>query len=322
VDGSGYGVALDPRGNIWEANFGFSSAACTSPPAHNSVSEFTPGGKPLSPDQTASSSGGFTLGGVSWPQGLVSDRRGNIWIANCANNTVTRYAHGDPRAFASLANLGIAKPFDVAFNRRGQAFVTGNGSPFGVAMLNPDGTPTANSPIIGAGLNRPLGVAADSAGNMWVANSALVSVPCPKGILKSSGTGSVGLISSHGVPKPKPFTGGGITHPWGIAVDGNDNVWVSNFVGQRVSELCGMKPVHCPPGTRTGQGLSPAGGYGFDGLVRNTSVEIDPSGNVWITNNWKLHPKPLKNPGGYQMVVYIGLAGPLRTPLIGPPRSP
>jgi hypothetical protein len=29
---------------------------------------------------------------------------------------------------------------------------------------------------------------------------------------------------------------------------------------------------------------------------------------------------PQQNPGGYQMVVYIGLAGPLRTPLIGPPR--
>ena len=29
---------------------------------------------------------------------------------------------------------------------------------------------------------------------------------------------------------------------------------------------------------------------------------------------------PRRNPGGYQMVVFIGLAGPLRTPLIGPPK--
>jgi hypothetical protein len=322
VDGSGYGVAIDPRGNIWEGNFGFASAACTSPPSHASVSEFTPGGKPLSPDQTASSAGGFTQGSVSWPQGVDSDRHGNIWIANCGNNTVTRYANGNPAAFASLSNLGIAKPFDVGFNRLGQAFVTGNGPPFAVAMLNPDGTPTRKSPITGGGLNEPLGIAPDSAGNMWVANSALVSVPCPRGILKSNGAGSVGLIDSHGTPRRTPFTGGGLTHPWGIAVDGNDNVWTSNFVGQRVSELCGIKPVHCPPGIRTGQPLSPPSGYGFDGLVRNTSVEIDPSGNVWITNNWKLHPLPLKNPGGYQMVVYIGVAGPLHTPLIGTPRAP
>jgi hypothetical protein len=77
VDGSGYGVAIDPRGNIWEGNFGFSSAACTSPPSHTSVSEFTPGRKPLSPDQTATSPGGFSQGGVSWPQGVDSDRQGN-----------------------------------------------------------------------------------------------------------------------------------------------------------------------------------------------------------------------------------------------------
>jgi hypothetical protein len=313
IDGSGYGVAFDPRGNVWVGNFGFSSTACTAPPPHNSVSEFTPRGKPVSP------SAGFTQGGVSWPQGVVSDRRGNIWIENCGNNTVTRYAGGDPRAAVSFGGIGLSKPFDLAFNQRGQAFVTGNGAPYGVAVLNPDGSPTAGSPITGHGLNQPLGIAADTAGNMWVANSALVSVPCPTGTLKPTGPGSVLMIAANGVPRAKPFTGGGLTNPWGIAVDGNDNVWVANFSRQRVSELCGIERGHCPPGTRTGQAISPRTGYGFNGLVRNTSVEIDPSGNVWITNNWKNHPLPTKNPGGYEMVAYIGVAGPLQTPLIGPP---
>ena len=31
-----------------------------------------------------------------------------------------------------------------------------------------------------------------------------------------------------------PFTGGGITLPWGIAVDGNDTVWVFNFGAVKV----------------------------------------------------------------------------------------
>ena len=70
----------------------------------------------------------------------------------------------------------------------------------------------------------------------------------------------------------------------------------------------------------TGHPITPATGYGFDGLVRNTGVQIDPSGNVWVANNWKSYPFPGRNPGGYQMVVFIGLAGPPRTPLIGPPR--
>ncbi len=319
VNGAGYGVTLDPRGNIWVGNFGFSSQACAEPPPHNSVSEFRPSGRALSPDAAAGSSGGFTAGNVSWPQGTVSDRRGNIWLANCGNNTVTRYAGGNPRAATDLSDLGIEKPFDIAFNRRGQAFVTGNGND-AVAMLNPNGTP-ARPPITKGGFDEPLGIAADSQGNMWVANSAAVDVPCPKGGISFRGKGSVTLISKDGAPRPKPFTGGGLTAPWGIAVDGHNNVWVSNFSHQRVSELCGTEPSRCPPGTHTGQPISPASGYGFDGLTRNTSLEIDPSGNVWITNNWKLNARPLKNPGGYQMVAYIGVAAPLRTPLIGPPRS-
>jgi len=76
----------------------------------------------------------------------------------------------------------------------------------------------------------------------------------------------------------------------------------------------------CPPGTGTGQPISPASGYGFDGLTRNTGVAIDPSGNVWVANKWKNYPDPQANPGGYQMAVFIGLAGPIRTPLIGPPQ--
>jgi hypothetical protein len=86
-----------------------------------------------------------------------------------------------------------------------------------------------------------------------------------------------------------------------------------------VSEFCGTEPANCPPGTRTGEPISPSTGYGFDGLVRNTALQIDPSGNVWICNNWMNVPRLHKNPGGHQMVVYVGVAGPLQTPLIGPP---
>ena len=42
----------------------------------------------------------------------------------------------------------------------------------------------------------------------------------------------------------------------------------------------------------------------------------------WVTNNWKNQPNPLGNPGGYEIVAFIGLAPPIATPLIGPPRKP
>jgi hypothetical protein len=318
LNGAGYGITVDTRGNIWVSNFGFASAACTDQPSHVSVSEFTPAGQPLSPDQTATSPGGFTQGGIFWPQGIVSDRQGNIWTANCGNNTVTVYAHGNPKASTSIGGLGLEKPFDIAFNLRGQAFITGNGNN-AVAMLNPDGTP-ARPPITGGGLSRPLGIAADSHGNMWVSSSALTGPSCP-GMVSAKPTfkAALTLINSNGTAIAGPFTGGGLALSFGIAVDGHDNVWVANFAGQRVSEFCGTEPANCPPGTSTGQPISPPTGYGFDGLIRNTALQIDPSGNVWICNNWMNLPLPRKNPGGHQMVVYIGVAGPIQTPLIGPP---
>ncbi|HZA36021.1 MAG TPA: hypothetical protein VE505_13875 [Vicinamibacterales bacterium] len=305
---------------MWVGNFGFSSVNCAEQPSHDSVSKFSPDGDPLSPSATGGSTGGFTQGGISWPQGTVSDRQDNIWVANCGNNTVTRYAGGNPDANLAIP-LEIEKPFDIAFNGRGQVFVTGNGSS-AVEMLNPDGTRAVPAPITAGGINKPLGIAADIEGNMWVANSGFGDVPCPQGSPPPPRhTASITLISSNGTsPQARRFMGGGLTAPWGVAVDGHDNVWVTNFGGQRLSEFCGNRPANCPRGTRTGQPISPNTGYGFDGLVRNTGVQIDPSGNVWVANNWKTYPFTQRNPGGYQMVVFIGLAGPLRTPLIGPPR--
>ena len=110
---------------------------------------------------------------------------------------------------------------------------------------------------------------------------------------------------------PTPLSGGGLRIPWGIAVDGNDNVWVANFGGQAVSQFCGVRVVACRPGTTTGAPISPDGtGYGFDGLTRNTAVAIDQAGNAWVTNNWKQIPIQT-NPGGYEMVAFVGAAAPV-----------
>ena len=70
----------------------------------------------------------------------------------------------------------IDKPFDVAIDGRGRAWVTGNDSE-NVAIIDGDRI----RQVGGQGFNRPMGIASDSRGNMWIANSALVDVPCPDG---------------------------------------------------------------------------------------------------------------------------------------------
>lgn len=321
LDGAGYGITLDPKGRIWVGNYGFAAPepGCPAPlqPKHDSVSVFTPDGTALAGER------GIVAGEVSWPQGTVSDRGGTIWIANCGNGKVTRMPGDAPNAAVAF-DVGLDHAFDVAVDAAGDVHVTGVGNSR-LAILGPDGRPRPGSPLGRAelGLRRPMGIAADSRGNMWIANSGLLDLPCPKATFDPKGIGgSLSLLGADGVPVThgrKVFEGGGLTVPWGIAVDGNDNVWVSNFFGRRISQFCGMARRGCRPGGRVGDPISPRGrGYFFDGLTRSTAVQIDPAGNVWATNNWKQVPIQT-NPGGYEIVAYVGAAAPLRTPLIGPP---
>ena len=90
----------------------------------------------------------------------------------------------------------------------------------------------------------------------------------------------------------------------------------------RVSHFCPVDASNCPLSKQgVGTAISPDGtGYTSASLVRNTGIAIDPSGNVWLANNWKEIPPP-RNPGGNSIVVLVGAAAPVKTPLIGTPRS-
>ncbi|MEY9962573.1 sugar lactone lactonase YvrE [Streptacidiphilus sp. MAP12-16] len=323
--GAGFGITLDPKGRVWAGNFGFQGSECGLDASRyfRSVSEFTGRGTAVSPGD------GWRFGNIVQPQGTVSDRSGNIWIASCGNSSVIRIPDGRPELARNIGLGGRAvTPFDIAIDTAGRAWVTGNGND-SVLMLSRDGRPVRS--VTGGGIRRPLGIASDSLGNLWVSNSGMVVVPCAgataAGLAATAQTSaqgagaSVTMVRPDGTVAAKPFTNRGLVLPWGIAVDGHDNVWVANFGGQRLAELCGARLSLCPPGHRTGQPISPPNGYTSDGLVRNTGVQIDPSGNVWVVNNWQTVPLQT-NPGGHQLVVFVGLAAPVRTPLIGAPRQP
>jgi hypothetical protein len=96
--------------------------------------------------------------------------------------------------------------------------------------------------------------------------------------------------------------------------------WVASFIGETLTELCGANTSACPPGSATGTAISPTRrGFLNGGLEHLTAVQIDESGDVWVANNWsKLSPIT----GGSGLVDFIGLAAPVRTPLIGPPQQP
>lgn len=296
IRGPGWGTAVDQRGRIWLANF-----------AGDSVSVFDSDGRPLSPP------GGYTRGGYSRPQGLAIDQRGNVWVANFGNDSVTLIPGGRPQDARNIRGGGIEKPFGIAIDAGGHAWVT-NGAestgPGSVTELLPDGRISPSSPITGGGLRSPQGIAIDSAGNKWIGNLASFSVTrlLPDGTVSSDS------------PLGRPSVKGG----WGVAVDGADHVWVAGFLGGNVTELCGVRAASCPPGAKTaGALISPRRtGYASAAFEHITGVQIDPSGNVWLANNWTKGSPFREFVGGNGMVQLVGAATPVRTPLIGLPRKP
>jgi hypothetical protein len=306
LSGSGFGIEFDRQGRLWISNYGFAAPEPGCPadeqPPHDSVSLFDTDGRPLVEQP-------FTQGELNWPQGTAVDAEGSVWFANCNTSTLTVYRDGDPDQAQVIDGLGLQQAFDVIDNGS-LVFATGLASST-VAVLGRDGVPIAGSPLGGA-FDRPMGVAADADGNVWVANSGAITLPCPdRPEVGGPNPGSVTMISPDGTTATGPFTGGGLTTPWGIAVDGVGNVWVAEFSGRRLVNVCGADPTVCPPGARTGDGISPDDtGYAFDGLDRSTGVAVDPSGNVWVTNNWLLEPVQT-NPGGHEIVAFLGIAPPV-----------
>jgi sugar lactone lactonase YvrE len=368
LSGAGFGISIDPRGRIWVGNFGFEAPACTMlddplrkvPATHDSVSAFRPDGSPISGFE------GFTDGLMWWPQATVPDRKGNVWVANCGNDTVTLIPNGKPERARNIALPGgqgergryrvelpdrpLIKPFAIAIDPRGRAWVTGNRTghvpgtegPAGrVYRVSADGSvetlPHRTAEHPDSVLSWPMGISGDSAGNMWVSNSDSVDVPCVTPLNPQDGDGASVVLYPADGGAPQRYVGGGISIPWGNAIDGNDTLWVFNF-GHKptrdvtedttwpdtaLSHFCGTDESRCPAGKRTGDPISPDTGYVSDALDRITGGGIDLSGNVWLMNNWKktgpYPPVYQTNPGGNSFVIVPGAAAPVRTPVIGPP---
>ena len=340
LSGQGFGIVFDTIGRLWIGNFGFQDPPCELLPdraTKNSVSLFTHEGVAIS------GASGYTQGNISWPQGVAADRQGGIWIANCGNDTVTTYRNGDPAQAMNIAlgptppaNDPQVKPFGAAIDLQGNVWITGNRSN-AVYVLSPSGALIDTVPPTWQGrtvITKPIGNAVDSKGNVWIANSDWLDSPCPtRNVLGTAKNPSVTMIrASDRTPQAgSPFTGGGITLPWGVTVDGDDTVWVLNFgvtppgpnndpsQVNGVSRLCGADTSRCPPGLATGDAISPTTSYRSNALQRMTAGAVDPSGNLWVTNNWKLDADPFQNPGANAVVILVGAAAPVKTPIIGPP---
>jgi DNA-binding beta-propeller fold protein YncE len=116
-----------------------------------------------------------------------------------------------------------------------------------VAAFDGDGHPFPDSPFKGGGLACPQGIVIDGDHNVWIANSApransiteLVGYTTDLGLYDRARNGGLPPLGTPLSPADG-FSGAGLDRPYGITVDQNGNVWVSNQGGDSVTCFVGV----------------------------------------------------------------------------------
>jgi len=343
IVGPGFGTAIDAQDRVWMNSTG-----------GRTMSLFDKNGKPLSPDE------GFNFGGkLGVMQGVIVAPNGDVWALDFSDDKVVYLPKGDPTKVKFFCQSTDGKPnkdsackltgpFHLAIDQQDRIWIT-NAIGDHVARF------PANDPskveVFNTGGYSGKGMAIDSQGNAWIANTAGAGFGDETklrflelklthrldeidriafGALEKGRMGSISMLRPDGTPGPgSPYSGGGAWGSWAIAIDGNDQVWSSNFGGRSITHLCGVRTETCPAGMKTGDPISPPGGYVGGGMSYLTDIGVDPAGNVWVADNWET-PDACWNPnfsearstqcGGNGLTVFYGMAKPVRAPQIGPAR--
>jgi hypothetical protein len=340
MQGGTFGAAIDAQDNAWLTSYG-----------GKSIAVFDKNGKPLTPPD------GITFNGqLGLMQGIIVTPSGDVWSVGIQKNQLVYFPKGDIKN-GKLICEGLKEapcsafmgPFHLAIDQQDRIWVT-SGLADWVARF-PASDPSKVERFKAGYSGSGLGI--DSQGNVWVTNR-LGNSDHGKAIfdravqtLRTGGNydevlvyamskqkggpngGSVTVLRPDGSEYPgSPFTGGGLVGPWAADVDGNDNIWISNFGGPTgvITELCGVRTETCPPGFKTGDQISPPGGYVGGGLQQQTDLAIGPAGDVWVMNNWQDMDNCFGDPnealstrcGGQGVTIFFGMAKPVKTPQIGP----
>jgi streptogramin lyase len=152
--------------------------------------------------------------------------------------------------------------------------VTGT-APFQPTLAAAPNDWTLDIKYTGGGLTGPTMLAADATGNIWVANGGVYSL---SGNGASGGANRISKFSATGsaVTGASGYTGGGVTTPFGLAIDPSGNVWTTNG-SSTLSKF-----------SSAGAAVSGAGGYTGGGLAGPYGIAINGTGFVWAANGTSL----------------------------------
>jgi sugar lactone lactonase YvrE len=246
--GAPQGVTFDSSGDLWVLDGGTVATGGTIPPT---VDQFTTA---QLPDLTNS---GVTPNAVigstdfGFPQQLVFDSGGNLWISDAANNEVLEFTT------AQLVGGANVKPALVVTS-----------------------TPAFNG---------SLGIAFDSSGDLWIANNNLSGASGT--IFEFSAAQLSGLSGAHTLAPAAIVQSNGtsISLPWALAFDSDGNLWVSNqdktintVVQFSKAQLAALTPVPTTPTPAVT--ISPVGSGSTMSIDAPTGLAIDSNNDLAVSN--------------------------------------
>ncbi|WP_410210311.1 hypothetical protein [Aquirhabdus sp.] len=206
------------------------------------------------------------------PTGAAVDTDGNTYIADCFNNTIRK-----------ITSTGVVSILAGIAGKRGST--DGDGS---TALFY-----------------YPTGVAVDSAGNVYVAdsgNNTIRKITSSGAVTTLAGTaGKQGNFDSTGAAAQ-------FYNPHGIAVDQSSNVYVADTSNSSIRKISPTGVVTTIAGMIGNLGMAGStDGFGFNAeFFQPTGIAVDKSGNVYVADS---ENSTIRKISGNQVTTFAGTAG-------------
>jgi YVTN family beta-propeller protein len=290
-------VAFDSSGNLWVADYYNNRVLEFSPPFTSGMAASLVLGQP----GFTSSTGTTTATGMKEPFAVTFDQSGNLWVSDMMNNRVLEFVKGSGFTNGQAASVvlgqpnftasamatnqtGLWEPAGVAFDQSGDLWVADMMNSRVLEFTPPFTNGMAASTVLGepsfdtsSGSGRvsqysmwsPQGVAVDSSGNLWVADTMNSRV------LEFTPPFANGMAASFELGQSARFNG-----PESLGFDPSGNLWVADSDNNRVLEFAKGSGFTSDQGASLVLGQSAA-----TSLYIPTGVAVDSSGDVWVSDS-------------------------------------